>query len=86
MTWCRGDAAVSEGADCGWARTPRPFIPDETLWMGSMDADVVAERTYTASEDEVCVNEPDSMVFVSTGADISGVDEREDGVWKIGGW
>lgn len=36
---------VSEGADCGWARTPWPFIPDETLWMGSMDADVVGERT-----------------------------------------
>jgi len=77
---------VSEGADCGWARTIWPFIPDETLWMGSMGADVVAERTCTAPEDEVCVNEPDSMGFVSTGVDISGEDEREDGVWKIGGW
>src|SRR5712691_13475597 len=30
---CRGDTAV-----CG-ARTPWPFIPDETLWMGSVDAE-----------------------------------------------
>jgi len=57
-----------------------------TLWIGSTDADMAVRRTCVSPEDAVCTEGLNSREVVSTKVDIvSGEDEREDGVWKMGG-
>ena len=56
------------------------------LWMGSTDADMAVGRTCVSSEGAVCTIAFDSGEVVSMEVDVvSREDEREDGVWKMGG-
>lgn len=56
------------------------------LWIGSTVADMAVGGTWISPEDAVCVTGFDSREVVWTKVDVvSREDEREDGVWKMGG-
>ena len=55
------------------------------LGMGSTDADMAVGRTWASPETAGCTEGFGSREIESTRVGISRDDEREEGVWKIGG-